>query len=81
MPKNYAIIENTPGYLPEDDDPPTFDRYAEAVNFVAKYYNDIQELGFVVTPIINGQFAYYKNGDDGDLGRVVEIVRVEDEQI
>lgn len=31
---NYAVIEYTPGYLPEDDDPPQFDQWAEAVNYV-----------------------------------------------
>ena len=28
---SYLVIENTPGYLPEDDDPPAFDDYSEAV--------------------------------------------------
>jgi hypothetical protein len=31
---NYTVIEYTPGYLPEDDDPPVFDQWAEAVNYV-----------------------------------------------
>ena len=31
---NYIVIEYTPGYLPEDDDPPVFDQWAEAQNYV-----------------------------------------------
>ena len=27
----FTVIENTPGYMPEADDPPVFDTYAEAV--------------------------------------------------
>lgn len=30
----YSVIEFTPGYLPEDDDPPIFDQWAEAQNYV-----------------------------------------------
>lgn len=30
----FVVIENTPGYLPNDDDPPTFDTYADAVEYL-----------------------------------------------
>jgi hypothetical protein len=80
MTKNYVVIENTPGYLPDNDDPPTFDSYAEAVNHTARYYKELQEQGFKVTPIVNGSFTYYGKGDiTFDLGRVVEIMPLEDE--
>lgn len=77
MPRRYVLIENTPGYMPEDNDPPTFDSYSEAVNHVSHYYKELREE-YVVTPIINGQFAYYEEGKDGDLGRIVEIMPILD---
>jgi hypothetical protein len=40
----FVVIENTPGYLPDDDDPPTFDEYADAVAYLneraAEYADD-----------------------------------------
>ena len=30
----YVVIEFTPGYLPENDDPPVFNQWSEAVNYV-----------------------------------------------
>lgn len=88
--RNYAVIENTPGYLPEDEDPPTFDCYAEAVRHVADYYkqlceevNDDGSRRYDVSPIVNGQFSYVLAGDAGiaHLGRVVEIIKVEDDDV
>ena len=40
---NYAVIENTPGYLPEDDDPPVFDQYQEALNYLIERRNELWE--------------------------------------
>ena len=46
---NYVVIANMPGYLPEDDDPPTFDCYDEAWSYVvqevSEYINDLREAG------------------------------------
>lgn len=75
-PANYAIIENTPGYLPDDDNPQTFDSYAEALNHLAAYNKELSEdpFRFKVEAIVNGAFDYYDPIKYNDLGRHVEIV-------
>lgn len=82
-PKNYVIIENTPGYLPEDDDPATFDSYAEALNALVEYNKKLSEeteddegnKKYDVSAIVNGWFTYTEvNYGPHALGRVVEIV-------
>lgn len=46
-PDEFVVIENTPGYLPEDDDPPTFAEYADAVAYmnerVAEYVEQLED--------------------------------------
>ncbi len=41
---SYIVIENTPGYMPEDDDPFVTDDYSAAVEYLneraAEYEND-----------------------------------------
>lgn len=94
LPKRYMIIENTPGYLPDNDDPLTFDSYAEALNELVRYNLELrEESGFdldltefdlyEVEPIVNGQFSYYNLSSAGkkmphNLGRNVEIVLIEE---
>jgi hypothetical protein len=45
----YVVIENTPGYLPENDDPATFENLDEAreylIELVARYTNEYSENG------------------------------------
>lgn len=40
---NYAVIEYTPGYLPEDDDPPQFDQFTEALNYLNEKRSELFE--------------------------------------
>lgn len=83
----YAIIENTPGYLPENDDPQTFDSYSEALNELVRYNKELaNELEddennkkYDVSAIVNGWFTYCGVNDHHVPGRVVEIVNLEDE--
>lgn len=83
MPKNYVVIENTPGYLPEDTEPAYFDSYAEALRHLVEYNKELRDSSFLgmdhyeVQPIINGQFSYFDKTKSHDLGRSVEIVSVE----
>ena len=48
----YVVIEFTPGYLPENDDPPVFDQWNEAVNYVLaereRLFDD--DFGYDVNP-------------------------------
>lgn len=48
--QQYVVIENTPGYLPEDDDPGIFEDYADAV----AYANELADRCV----------EYYQQGDD-----------------
>jgi hypothetical protein len=37
----YAVIESTPGYLPEDDEPAVFDQFNEALNYLNELREDL----------------------------------------
>lgn len=79
----FIVIENTPGYLPEDDDPATFEDYADAVAYLngraAEYADDPDanyrvEYGWASRDNLSAVMIY---DDDKihDLGRVIEIIR------
>ena len=91
----YTVIEFTPGYLSEDDDPPVFDQYAEALNYLLERRREIIEDDYSysyppedkdgdpvfeleITEVADGEFVYYDNRKSHDLGRVVQILEVED---
>jgi hypothetical protein len=90
----YVIIENTPGYMPEDDDPSIYDTKHEALRALrarrADLIADKDYLGMPkggvdrwrVTAIEADTFYYYDNEKDPnyDLGRVVQILLTEDEE-
>jgi hypothetical protein len=40
----YVVIENTPGYMPEDDDPPIFEDYADAVAYLKERVEEYLDL-------------------------------------
>lgn len=94
----YAVIEFTPGYLSEDDDPPIFDQYQEALNYLIEKREELfrEDWAYSYPPehledkypptfelevedIVDGQFTYYDKRKMHDLGRIVEIVPVEEE--
>jgi len=85
---NYSVIESTPGYLPEDDDPPVFDQYSEAFNFLVDCRKDVEadEYNYedeefmieFVDELEDGYFVYYDKRKMHDLGRIVEIVPLEE---
>jgi hypothetical protein len=63
LPIRYLVVENTPGYLPDDDEPPGFTTYAEAMTHLVAYNKElVDEIGEsgvrYVTPIVNGAFSY-----------------------
>jgi hypothetical protein len=81
-PANYVVIENTPGYLPEDDDPPTFDNYSQALTYLAEKHKELREdadRDLSITPIFDGQFVYYDRYKTRDIGRIVKIEPIEAE--
>lgn len=94
----YQVIEYTPGYLSEDDDPPIFDQWAEAQNYVLAerqfLLDDIgnyeeEQLPTNMMPDLvfaldvgnfdEDRFIYYDKRKIHDLGRIVQIVPVEED--
>lgn len=92
---NYVVIEYTPGYLPEQDDPPVFDQWVEAQNYVLaerkRLFDD--DFGYETCKCekCNGHFmldvgdfegdgfVYFDKRKTYDLGRIVQIVPYEKE--
>lgn len=86
---SYIVIENTPGYLPEDDDPFITDDYAAAVAYMneraAEYADDPDgnyrvEYGWASR---NNYAAVMVWDDDKthDLGRYIGVELCEDEDV
>lgn len=83
----YEVIEYTAGYLPEDDSPPQFDQYSEALNYLVAqrmlliadnetYETPQHEIGL----ISDGQFQFlWDVSNRTDLPRIVKIVEVNDD--
>lgn len=84
MPQ-YMVIENTPGYLPENDDPATFDNYedaAEAAIEQALRYKDDPDGKFTIQMYYHPDDFHITIEDHDktyDLGRVITIAIVEEE--
>jgi hypothetical protein len=88
----YAIIESTPGYMPDEEDPPTYDTYDEAEAALEARWRELAtERDYLGMPegglpkwrmsaIDNGTFAYFDETKEPryDLGRVVEIITLEE---
>lgn len=82
----YVVIENTPGYLPEEDDPACFEDYANAVSYMnelaAEYAEDSRfrvEYGYASEDNYAALMIY----DDSkmyDLGRSIAVVWDESEE-
>ena len=78
----YIMIENMPGYLPESDDPPTFDNYSDAMKALDKYWHELMNDNYDCGTIVNGQFTYYpEDASEHNLGRNVEIISAEEQDI
>lgn len=85
--KRYIVIENTPGYLPEDDDPFITDDYSAAVEYLnerAASYEDDADGNYEVTYgcASNGNYAAVMVKDldrEHDLGRWIAIELCEDD--
>jgi hypothetical protein len=92
MVTSFVVIENTPGYLPEEDDPYVTDDYLAAVAYmnarVAEYVEFIEETGAEAevsqgwaSPNNYAAVMVYDKSREHDLGRYfgVEIDEEEDD--
>lgn len=75
-PGRFAVIEHTPGYMPENDDPPMFDTEDEAWSYlteeVQRYIEHLEEVEVKVNARTYKEFGYAEV-EDGGLGRVFYI--------
>jgi hypothetical protein len=88
MPDRFVVINNTPGYLPEDDDPFVTEDYSEAVRAlnedVERYVETFADMGtelrvewgLASADNLAGA-AVYDDSREHDLGRWFSIVRDE----
>lgn len=81
----FVVVNNTPGYLPEDDDPATFEDLSSAVEYlreeVVRYCEHLIEVeeSFRVHWSDDRDYATVENLDRiHDLGRVFEIIGMEE---
>jgi len=87
----FMVIENTPGYLPEDDDPAVFDSVDEAREYATEQldrlidhiaegqdFDDDANGWTVIGDFAEGDLSVvvYDGARSHDLGRVIEIVLV-----
>ncbi len=75
----YVVIENTPGYLPDDDDPFVTDDYAAACEYVRelteRLMDHISEGGGEPAATFGEGHAYVTDmSREHDLGRVIEVI-------
>lgn len=78
----FTIIENTPGYLPENDDPPMFEDRTDALvclsDELSRYLDYLVdcEVEFEIEQWDEGYYVTRKDSEH-DLGRIFEVVEVE----
>lgn len=80
----YIVIENAPGYLPEDGDPLCTDDYAEAVAHANGLADQLEEDGYVCDRSWASQTNHYAiqcvrpDADTvaPDLGRSIEVIEM-----
>ena len=75
----YAVVESTPGYLP-DTTPMQFEQYSDAVDYAKELAMELEEQGYTCDYSWASRDNYYAikctRGDTvaPDLGRVIEVV-------
>lgn len=79
----FSVIENTPGYLPDADEPAEFELYADAVAYANELADELEEQGYVCDRSWASRDNYYAihcttEEKIHDLGRNIEVVKVED---
>jgi hypothetical protein len=85
----YVVIENTPGYLPDDDDPAEFDDYADAVEYMnerAGTYAELIAESHGIPEISEGWASpnnyaavmVYDHSREYDLGRYIGVELIDE---
>ena len=77
----FVVIENTPGYLPDDLEPAEFETYTEAVAHANELADELEEQGYTTDrswASRDNSYAIHAERSDTvapDLGRNIEVVR------
>jgi hypothetical protein len=75
--RHYHVVENTPGYLPDDmDNPCIFTNRKEAVTYARELADELRELGYRVS---GRDGDYYGELHANDLGRAIETMECTDD--
>lgn len=85
---SYIVIENTPGYLPDDDDTAEFETLADARSYardlveqLRDFHAQVDETCLVRVDSRSAPRSWYvrRGGEAGrnDLGRAIQIVESE----
>jgi hypothetical protein len=70
----YRVVENTPGYMPEVDEPPVFGFRAEAVDYALALAAELRELGYRVH---RHGLQWFCEQNRRDIGRMIEVREVD----
>lgn len=77
----FTVVENTPGYLPDDDDPATFHDRRDALRYMIErmrqYRDDMRDNGESIVGWINrdaGEGYLWNEGRPHDIGRAFAVV-------
>jgi len=83
--ETFYVVENTPGYLPDADEPADFDSYADACAYANELADELEEDGGFTCDrswaSSTNHYAIYCEETSGfaRLGRYIEVVRAETE--
>jgi hypothetical protein len=75
----FMVIESTPGYMPDADEPATFEDYNDAVKYANELADELEDDGFVCDRSYassGNYFAVYCTRTDTvapDLGRFIAV--------
>ena len=81
----FLVIENTPGYLPEADEPADFEEYVDATAYANELADELEEQGYTCDrgwASANNYLAIHCTRSDTvapDLGRTIQVVQAEEE--
>jgi hypothetical protein len=79
----FYVVENTPGYMPDADEPADFEEYSEAVAYANELADELEEQGFVCDRSYASSGNYYaiycvETEGIARLGRYIAVERAED---
>jgi hypothetical protein len=77
----YLVIENTPGYMPDADEPAEFEEYSAAVEYANELADELADQGYKTERdwgSRDNSYAIRCERSDTvapDLGRNIEVIR------